>query len=499
MSRIGIDFGTTNSYCAFYSKEGDNGLMNIMKSNKPEPSLFFFKQNIGELYGEKCNDYISTLPNYVIKSIKGMLEGDKFINIDGKSFEKTYIVRKYIEYLINNVANIKLESMYEDAVDEVVLSFPVGFSEDYKTKIKKAVEEIYVKNSTVYKIKVIAMIEEPVAAAIHYFYIMQEKNIKVSDNVLVYDLGGGTFDVAIVHRDTDSNMLKVVDHMGKKKLGGDQWDQLLAEYVLKRLESECLAEDQKKEVQSIKEESREYSKFLIKIENLKKRLSDDEEIVLSLECGYSLKINRTEFESITKYLMDETIDICKKIIQNNADCEINQLILCGGSTYMPMVKEQLSKNFPGMKMNLHYPESSVAFGDILYKEDNNITTVLKTNHSYGTNLFIQELGINKIKNVIYFNETLPLEKKDIYFTNQDGDYVSYKIYEGDVREDGEVYSDLNSQKLLKAFIFKFKYSVPMGTKMNVVYTLDEMGLLSLEVHSDHHDDQRFEIKVFNYD
>ncbi|RGC08692.1 hypothetical protein DXA09_23000, partial [Absiella sp. AM54-8XD] len=86
MSRIGIDFGTTNSYCAFYSNEGDGKLINIMKNNQPEPSLFFYKSNTGEIYGSRCKDYIDVFPNNFIKSIKVVLDNEEEnVVIDGIS------------------------------------------------------------------------------------------------------------------------------------------------------------------------------------------------------------------------------------------------------------------------------------------------------------------------------------------------------------------------------------------------------------------------------
>ena len=492
MSRIGIDFGTTNSYCAFYSNEGDGKLINIMKNNQPEPSLFFYKSNTGEIYGSRCKDYIDVFPNNFIKSIKVVLDNEEENVVI--SFEKMYIVQKYIEHLINDIVNIKLESIYEDAVDEVVLSFPVGFSEKYKSKIKKAVENISIKGTDKF-IKVIAMIEEPVAAAIHYFYIMKEKNIETNDNVLVYDLGGGTFDAAIVHKDILGD-LTVIDHQGIKNLGGDQWDELLGNHIIKRLEYENLSDDGLNELKKIKQKERDYIKFLHKVEELKMRLSEADESIFVLNCGYSIIIRRTDFEEETKQLIEKTLTVCETLINDNSDYPISQIILCGGSTYMPMIKENLSRVFPTMSINLHYPESAIAFGDILYKENDSVSTILKTNHSYGTRCFIGNSEIEKISNVIYYNEYLPVVKSKNFCTHTATDSVIYTVYEGNIKEGEEDYSEIRSQKLLKQFRFVFNYIVPKETYMDVIYTLDEMGILTLSVHSDNHPDQNFSVKVF---
>ena len=149
-----------------------------------------------------------------------------------------------------------------------------------------------------------------------------------------------------------------------------------------------------------------------------------------------------------------------------------------------------------MSINLHYPESAIAFGDILYKENDSVSTILKTNHSYGTRCFIGNSEIEKISNVIYYNEYLPVVKSKNFCTHTATDSVIYTVYEGNIKEGEEDYSEIRSQKLLKQFRFVFNYIVPKETYMDVIYTLDEMGILTLSVHSDNHPDQNFSVKVF---
>lgn len=331
---IGIDLGTTNSGIAEY-KDGKVILhRNPINFHELLPSVVSFRKN-KILIGDKAKERIIVDPENTFSSFKRKMGTDE---------------KFYSNSLEKNVSPIELSSLIlkeltsfvvDFAIDSAVITIPASFDTIQSNATKKAGHAAGIKE--------VALLQEPIAACVAY---SNSQNLELSDeeNWLVYDFGGGTFDITLAK--VSSRNLEVTDHLGNNFLGGLDFDNLIVEKIIcKQLENEnpSLANLWKRMTSTENSAFMKlYYELLFKAEEIKKELSLKQESFLEvdneeLSIFSEIKITRQEFNEIIKSKFEETFQLLTSLLDENnfGFSDISRIILVGGTTYIPFIREEL--------------------------------------------------------------------------------------------------------------------------------------------------------------
>ena len=399
---IGIDLGTTNS-CVAVLEGGEPTVITNAEGNRTTPSVVGFAKNGERLVGETAKRQAITNPDRTIASIKRYMGTDHKVEIDGKSYTPQDISAMILAKLKSDA-----ESYLGEKVTEAVITVPAYFTDSQKQATKDA--------GKIAGLDVKRIINEPTAAALAYGLDKDEKHHKV----LVYDLGGGTFDVSIL--DLGDGVFEVLATNGNNKLGGDDFDQVLIDFIADSFAKEHGIDLRKDKMahQRLKEAA----------EKAKKELSSSQTANVNLPfitvnqdgpLHLDMDITRAKFDQLTSGLVDKTIEPLKKAMADagvsNGDLE--KVILVGGSTRIPAVQEAVKKitgkdPFKGIN-----PDECVAVGaavqaGVLTGEVHDVLLLDVTPLS----LSIETLGGVATK-LIERNTTIPTKKSQIFSTAAD--------------------------------------------------------------------------------
>lgn len=348
---FGIDLGTTYSVVSYLDDSGKPVVvLDMMDSSPTMPSVVYFENDASYLVGHTAKQSAILAPDQVVSLVKR--------EMGNKEWRRTFFGK---EYDPATVSALILGTLAKNAaadtgrrVEKVVITVPAYFGMLEKQATRQAGE--------IAGLDVVEVVPEPVAAAFAYGFGGSEASEKT---ILVYDLGGGTFDVTLMELTPTSVEVVTVD--GDHKLGGADWDQVLFEHLAAAAASEInddsLLEDPYF-VQSLWDEA----------EKLKMKLSVADSRPAVLRAGGSsakVTVTRTEFEQLTAHLVDRTIDVTKRALET-ADAKvpgisgrITDVILVGGSSLMPVITNRLKKEF-GWDPKLADPHLAVARGAALY-------------------------------------------------------------------------------------------------------------------------------------
>ena len=399
---IGIDLGTTNS-CVAVLEGGEPTVITNAEGNRTTPSVVGFAKNGERLVGETAKRQAITNPDRTIASIKRYMGTDHKVEIDGKSYTPQDISAMILAKLKSDA-----ESYLGEKVTEAVITVPAYFTDSQKQATKDA--------GKIAGLDVKRIINEPTAAALAYGLDKDDKHHKV----LVYDLGGGTFDVSIL--DLGDGVFEVLATNGNNKLGGDDFDQVLIDFIADSFAKEHGIDLRKDKMahQRLKEAA----------EKAKKELSSSQTANINLPfitvnqdgpLHLDMDITRAKFDQLTSGLVDKTIEPLKKAMADagvsNGDLE--KVILVGGSTRIPAVQEAVKKitgkdPFKGIN-----PDECVAVGaavqaGVLTGEVHDVLLLDVTPLS----LSIETLGGVATK-LIERNTTIPTKKSQIFSTAAD--------------------------------------------------------------------------------
>ena len=399
---IGIDLGTTNS-CVAVLEGGEPTVITNAEGNRTTPSVVGFAKNGERLVGETAKRQAITNPDRTIASIKRYMGTDHKVEIDGKSYTPQDISAMILAKLKSDA-----ESYLGEKVTEAVITVPAYFTDSQKQATKDA--------GKIAGLDVKRIINEPTAAALAYGLDKDDKHHKV----LVYDLGGGTFDVSIL--DLGDGVFEVLATNGNNKLGGDDFDQVLIDFIADSFVKEHGIDLRKDKMahQRLKEAA----------EKAKKELSSSQTANVNLPfitvnqdgpLHLDMDITRAKFDQLTSGLVDKTIEPLKKAMADagvsNGDLE--KVILVGGSTRIPAVQEAVKKitgkdPFKGIN-----PDECVAVGaavqaGVLTGEVHDVLLLDVTPLS----LSIETLGGVATK-LIERNTTIPTKKSQIFSTAAD--------------------------------------------------------------------------------
>ena len=397
---IGIDLGTTNS-CVSVFEGGEAKVIANASGGRTTPSVVAFKN--GEmLVGEKAKHQAVINPE-TISSIKRLMGTNKKVKANGKEYTP-----EEVSAMILGDLKKTAEDYLGEKVTKAVITVPAYFNDSQRQATKNA--------GKIAGLEVERIINEPTAAALAYGLDKQDKNEKI----LVYDLGGGTFDVSIL--ELGDGVFEVKATSGNNTLGGDDFDNRLSDYILSEIKKQEKVDlsDDKMAMQRIKEAA----------EKAKKDLSGMTTTQISLPfiaqvdgspISFEMDITRAKFEDLIRDLVESTTEPVRKALKDAKlkASDINKVILVGGSTRIPMVQELVKKELgkePSKGVN---PDEVVAMGaaiegGVLTGDVNDIVLLDVTPLSLG----IETLG-GVMTVLIERNTTIPTSKSQVFSTAAD--------------------------------------------------------------------------------
>ena len=398
---IGIDLGTTNS-CVAVLEGGEPKVITNAEGDRTTPSVVAFK-NGEEIVGITAKHQAVTNPNNTIASIKRKMGTNEKVDIEGKKYTPEEISAKILMKLKKDA-----ESYLGEPVTKAVITVPAYFNDAERQATKNA--------GKIAGLEVERIVNEPTAAALAYGLDKQDK----LQTILVYDLGGGTFDVSIL--ELGDGVFEVKSTSGNNRLGGDDFDKCLMDYMVDEFKKENgidLSKD-KMAMQRIKDAAEKSKKDLSSMTTTNINLpflTQNADGPVHMD----MTITRAKFESLCKDLFDSTLDAVRKALSDAklTKNDIDQVVLVGGSSRIPYI-QNLIKNEIGKEPNKSVnPDEVVAMGaaiqgGVLTGEVDDLVLLDVTPLSLG----IETLG-NVMTVLIPRNTTIPASKSQVFSTAVD--------------------------------------------------------------------------------
>lgn len=341
---IGIDLGTTNS-CVAVLEGGKPVVIPNGEGQRTTPSIVAFSKNGERLVGDPAKRQAVTNVDRTVASVKRQMGTDRRVKIDGKKYSPQEISAMILQKLKKDA-----EEYLGESVEQAVITVPAYFSDAQRQATKDA--------GKIAGLKVERIINEPTAAALAYGLDKSQ-----SQKIMVYDLGGGTFDVSVI--EIGDGVVEVLATAGDNHLGGDDFDARVVEYLLKEFRKQegiDLSKD-RTAVQRIMEEAEKAKKELSSVMTVQINLP----FITTDSSGpkhMDLTLTRAKFQELTYDLVDRTSGPVNQALSDAgiSASQLNMVLLVGGSTRMPAVSEkvkQLTGKEPSKNMN---PDECVALG-----------------------------------------------------------------------------------------------------------------------------------------
>lgn len=508
----GIDLGTTYSCISYIDEYGKPVVLKNSDGDHTTPSVVMVESESNIIVGTEAKRSIEVEPDKTVQFIKRKM---------GK--ENDTVTLNGIEYHAPEISSMILKKIVSDANEElrqtgvlrdgeeirdVVITCPAYFGMNERQATKTAGE--------LAGLNVLNIINEPTAAAISYGVSGKDKN----ETVLVYDLGGGTFDITVMN--IDGNNISVVCTGGDDQLGGKDWDEALMDYVAERYEEEN-GED-------LTEDPDAVASLYVDVETWKKALTAREKVTMSVNgpAGrFREELTREKYEEITQDLLNRTKNLLDDVLatatkQGYPISKIDKVLLVGGSSKMPQVAAMIEEDYHVTPV-LADPDEAVAKGAAIYagnekafndfvaseaeksgktveeiKEDNlvtgeldqlyarmggnvagdlkiNITNVLS--RTYGLRIMDSETHRPFIFNMLMINDKLPATRTETFYTSSDMQKgIDINIYESRSTEGS---MEIEDRQPLTTIEMRFKKKVDGQTPVIMTTALDNSGILHI--------------------
>jgi len=457
---IGIDLGTTNSEVAYVTDQGPEVLK--LHDEGIVPSCVALDGNGRVIVGQEARNQQMVNPRSTVSSIKRKMGTTEKVRLG-----KEHYTPQEISAFILKALKKRAETVLKQRVGKAVITVPAYFTDAQRYATREAGEMA--------GLEVVRIVNEPTAAALAY-----DARQEQSQRVLVYDLGGGTFDVSIVT--IESGVVEVMASTGNNHLGGDDFDDKIVEVLLKHLETEhrlkagddaVLKARLKRAAEKAKIQLSDYAYAMIEEDHVGR--------VRGVPVHLKYELSRSEFEDLVREDIMGTMEAVSRALRDAAVLPgaIDKILMVGGSTRIPMVSDLLEEKL-GQRPHLEIdPDLCVALGagiQAAIETGREVGSVLVdvTPYTFGTSALDSTTGTPYLYvPLIHRNSKLPVTKSRPFYTVQDNqEAVNIEVLQGEN-------PDSRNNILIGEFYFKGLSEVPSGNEILMTFSLDVNGLLKV--------------------
>ena len=460
---VGIDLGTTNSEIAIY-RDGRPEVLADEQGRVILPSVVGLTETGELLVGEEARNQFLLYPERTVRSIKRKMGSDARVRLG----ERDYTPQEISAIILSRLKEIAQQRLGRP-VRRAVITVPAYFSDTQRQATREAGE--------IAGLEVVRIINEPTAAALVY-----EASQHQGKRILVYDLGGGTFDVSVVR--IEEGVVEVISSHGNNHLGGDDFDHKIVEHVLEHIKI--------KHGVDVSDRPQAMARILRSAENAKKQLSDHpyariEEEYLAEDDGkpvnLDLELSRDDYEEMITPFIEETLGAIHIALEsaNLASSQVDEILLVGGATRTPLIRRRLVEAFGKTPRGEVDPDLCVALGAAIQGAavagvEVSAVLVDVTPYTFGTSAIGELNGAYypfKYVAIIPKNTPIPVRRSEVFYTAVDDQTeVEVRIYQGE-----------NEDALENIKIGEFRVSglskVPAGNPVILDLALDRDGILQV--------------------
>ncbi len=464
MGRVfGIDLGTTNSEIA-YMKDGKPEVVTLADGKKYLPSVVGTGTDGSIITGFAARNQYSAFPENTIVSIKRKMGSGETVSMAGK------------EYTPAEVSSYVLRSLKEAAeqetgipVEQAVITVPAYFDDAQRSDTIRAGE--------LAGLDVLRIINEPTAAALAYGHHEKQR-----EKILVYDLGGGTFDISLI--DMEEDIIEVMATAGNTKLGGDDFDHLLGQFIISHLPDDTYPDKDLRlaaRIRNIAEAAKIALSTKVTVELKESFIATSNGKPVNLE----LMVTRKDFEIRAEEILEETFSLLRSVMkeQKIRNRDISKVLLVGGSTHIPMVFNRLTEEFNLAVRRDVDPTYCVAIGAaiqgaIISGEEIDKILVDVNSHSLGircvTTKMSGQMDYDVYSPIIHRNTPIPTSMSDTFYTVVDGqEAVMIEVFQGEE-------SQASKNTPIGSFsLANLPKKLPAGSEIDVAFEYNLNGIVEI--------------------
>jgi len=459
---VGIDLGTTNSEIAVI-RDGRVEMIPVQPDRYILPSVLGFTEDGGLLVGAAAKNQAALYPERTIRSIKRRMGEATTVAVAGKD----YTPQEISAMILRRLKDIA-EQHLSRPVAKAVITVPAFFSDAQRQATREA--------GAIAGLDVVRIVNEPTAAALAY-----ESGHQGARKVLVYDLGGGTFDVSVVNLEQD--VVEVLASHGNNHLGGDDFDQRLVDRILDHLKEQGIAGELPPAALARIQRAAETAKIALSDQPY---VTVTEEYLLEAKdepLHLSLEISREDYEELIRHYVEETLAAAHIALEGArlAVADVEEILLVGGATRTPLIARRLEEEFGLQPRGDVEPDLCVAMGaaiqaGIIAGMDTPTVLVDITPYTFGTSVLSYRNGEQYpfcFHPLIRKNTPIPVSKSEVFYTSFDGqDRVNVQVYQG---EDPDALNNIE----IGEFLVEGLRDVPAGNPVIIRFALDLNGILEV--------------------